>query len=149
VLELQFSLIQDELDHDAGDQGECDRRHEDKVVRASSLFAVLECLVNWERLSRDIKCEVIVSCGDFQDSLVEILRVHGGHILTRNVQKVDYLVQVKPLISLIKLVGAITVWEELAFVTCLVDGLIEFIVCQIIIYVLNFEGISAVGKSSE
>ena len=111
MLELQLSLIEDELDHDARNQGKRDRCHKDKVVRASCLFSVLERLVNWERLSGDIKREVIVACRNFEDGLVEILWVHGCHILTRNIQKVDDLVQVQSLIGLVKLIGAISVRE--------------------------------------
>jgi len=63
VLQLEFTLIQNELDHDARDKSQRDCSHEHKVVGARSLLDVYILLVDWEGLVDDIVLQFRVVCG--------------------------------------------------------------------------------------
>lgn len=81
MLELELALLQNELNHDAGDEGKSDGGHEHEVISACSLLNILELLVDWVRSGCHIEVQLRVTGSNTKDSLEHVLWIHGSHIL--------------------------------------------------------------------
>jgi len=104
VLELKFTLPQDELNHNTRDKGQRNRCHEDKIIGARSLLDVDELLVNWKGRIDYVVDQIRVTCRDAQNCLVHVLRKHGCHVLRCNIEVVNDLVLVASFVGLEDLV---------------------------------------------
>ena len=120
MLHLKLTLLQDELDHDARDQRQRDRRHKNEIIRVCSLFKVLELLEYRVWLSGDIEVEVRVIGGYPQDGLVYVVREHGGHIRRRHVQITNDLVQVGLFVGRVDLVRSVSIWVQRLIISRLI-----------------------------
>jgi len=58
MFEFIHALVEDELDHDTGDESERDGRHKDKVICSSCFLDILELLINWVCHGRHIEVEI-------------------------------------------------------------------------------------------
>lgn len=104
MLQLKLTLIQNELDHNTGNQGQGNSRHEYEIVSTRSLFNVDELLIDRERLVYHIVGEVRVASGHTKNCLSDELREHCCRFLGGHVQVVDDLVNMALLVGLIDLV---------------------------------------------
>ena len=89
MLELEFALLKNELDHDAGNQGKSNGCHKDVVVSTCSLFDILELLINWVGSRCHVEVHIWIIESDSENGLVHVLRVKGRDILRRHVHVVD------------------------------------------------------------
>ena len=111
MLELQFALLKNELDHDAGNQGKSDGCHKDIVVSTCSLFDILELLINWVGSGSNVEVHIWIIESDSKNGLVHVLRVKACDILRRHVHVVDDVVLVSDPVSLVNVVRTVPVWE--------------------------------------
>jgi len=111
VLELEFALVQDKLNHDARDESQGNSSHEYKVIGTCSLLNINKLLVNWEGLVYDIERKLRVISRHSKYSLVHVLGEHSSGFLRSHIQVVDNVVEIAFLVCLVDLVGAITVRE--------------------------------------
>jgi len=125
MLQLLFSLVEDEGDDDTWNESESDGEHKDVVKCPGSLLSCLESVEDWEWSSRDVEGEVWVACGSLKDGLVHPLRVKGGNILTCDVQVVVNLPLLGDVVSLENLVRSISVWEQWLFIPELIELIIH------------------------
>ena len=125
MFELKFALLQDELNHDARDEGKCDRSHEYKIVCARSLFDILELLVDWVRSGSHFKVKVRIVKANTKNSLVHVLRVQHGNILRSHIDVVDEVVLVSDSVGLVDVVRTVSVGEQRSIVTSFINLVIE------------------------
>ena len=72
-----FSLIQDELNHDAGDKSERNCNHECKISGTSRFFLVLKHLIDRHGGRSHFKLKVLLISSDSEEGIVKIVRVEG------------------------------------------------------------------------
>ena len=132
MLKLLLAFIQNELNHNAGDQGHRDSHHEGKVSRACSALLILEHLIDRERCGDDIELKVGLTRSDSQDRVVDVLRVHARHILRGHVEEVYHLVQILSLVCLKYLVAAVAIGEGISVLPSGKHCIIELCVVQVI-----------------
>ena len=145
MLQLQLSLIQDELHNDARDESQSDSRHESEVEGARRRLLVLEPLVDRERLADDVELEISLTSGRPQKRSVEVLGVEGRHVLRGHIQVRADLVQVSALVGPVDLERAIAVWERLTVLASLVERVVELGVAQVV-FVHDLESVSSVRQ---
>jgi hypothetical protein len=104
MLQGKFTLIQNELNHDTGDQGQSDCGHKDEVEGASCFLDVLELLIDRVRCGCHIEIEVSVITSNSENGLVDVLGVESRDILRSDVKVVDDVVEVGPRVRLEDLV---------------------------------------------
>ena len=80
MLELKFTFIQNELDHDAWDECQGNCCHEHEVISTCCLFYVNKLLVDWEWLIDDVELKVRISCSNSQNGLIHVLGEHGSRV---------------------------------------------------------------------
>jgi len=125
VLQREFTLIQDELNHNTWNKCQSDCGHKDEIVCCSCLLNVLEFLVDRVRCGSHIEVELWISCCNSENGLIHVLRVQSCDILRSDVKEVDDIVQVFRFVRLVNLVGAISVRIDRTLVAERVDGIIE------------------------
>ncbi len=104
MLQLELTLVEDELDHDAGDKGQSNSCHKDKVIGTRGRLKILELLIDGVRFCRDAELKFWVSSGYTQNGLVHVLGIQGGHILRRHVQEADNLIEIFRFVGMVDLV---------------------------------------------
>ena len=104
MLKLHLSLLQHKLNHDTGDQGECDSCHEDEVIGISCRFDIQEGLIDGVRCCCDIIDEVWILGSNPEDSVVHEMGIHCCNILGSCVQIGNHLIEMVLLVSLEELI---------------------------------------------
>jgi hypothetical protein len=122
LLELQFSLIEYELDHYARNECQGNGNHEHKVVGTGSVFNVYILLVDRERLIDQVEFKLRITSGNSKNCLEHVLGEHDGRILRGAIQIVDDVVQMQVFVRIEDLVGTISVGEERQFVAVFVHS---------------------------
>ena len=104
MLQLQLTLIQDELYHNTRNECQGNSCHEYEIVSTRSLFNVDVFLIDREGLVDHIVGEFRVSSGHAKNGLSDELREHRCRLLGGHVQVVDDLVDMALLVGLVDLV---------------------------------------------
>lgn len=104
MLQLQLTLIQDELDHNTGNECQGNSRHEYEIVSTRSLFNVDVLLIDREGLIDHIVGKFRVASGHTKNGLSDKLGEHCCRFLGGHVQVVDDLVDMALLVGLVDLV---------------------------------------------
>ena len=107
MLELQLTLIEDELDHHTGNQGQGDRSHEDEVIGACRLFNVNEFLIYWEWLIDHIECKLWITGCHSEDRLIHELGKHSCGVWRSSVDVANDCVVLSLPIGFVELVRAV------------------------------------------
>lgn len=146
MLQLELSLVENELNHYAGDKGQSNSCHEDKVIGTRSCLKILELLIDGVRFCRDAEFEFWVASGNTKNGLVHVLGIQGGHILRSHVQEADNLIEIFRFVCMVNLVRAISIGIKGQFIARLIHHVVEFSVVQVVDE-CDLESLSCIGQS--